>query len=368
MRHKSRPGSVLVWKSGRIDDDIRISALDAFYWKDGRRSRYIGKVLEWYRGEDAGDLKRIELVEKCTCFNALERKIWKINLKILIDEKSWKTWKRNQNIVMDAELVQNIVMDEELVQNVATGEKFVKNFVMYAKIDPKIVMDLSIFKIGVWNILLLGNRKLLEESIKEDELQLLLIGILSRDAFLVIQSVKELTLLREGLHEMIQYYRRQHFAASNDLREHPIGHSSLGESTTMKFTNIQMEYSEMRFESSVFMWETTGAFLNSWRIKIATLKSTGRKSVRTRMDPDMHTMLLDTKLLTATLLNMCRPVLFETILKALREQSEGDDQRKTAGEIIASVPETSLDWHPILKERGGFWGMTAMDIFLKIWC
>ena len=62
-------------KSGRVDEDMRISALDPFYGKDGRRSRCIGEVLERYRGEDARDLKRIELVEKCVCLNALERKI-----------------------------------------------------------------------------------------------------------------------------------------------------------------------------------------------------------------------------------------------------------------------------------------------------
>ena len=33
-----------------------------------------------------------ELVETWTCLNALERKIWKINPKILMDEKSWKAW------------------------------------------------------------------------------------------------------------------------------------------------------------------------------------------------------------------------------------------------------------------------------------
>ena len=56
---QSRPGSVLVQKSGLVDDDMRITALDAFYGKDGPRSRYTGEVLERYRGEDAGDLKRI---------------------------------------------------------------------------------------------------------------------------------------------------------------------------------------------------------------------------------------------------------------------------------------------------------------------
>ena len=69
---QSRPVSVLVQKSGRVDDDMRITALDPFYGKDGRRSRHIGEVLERYRGEDAGDLKRIELVEKWTCLNALD--------------------------------------------------------------------------------------------------------------------------------------------------------------------------------------------------------------------------------------------------------------------------------------------------------
>ena len=119
----SRSGSVLGQKSGHVDEDVQISALDVFNEKDGRRSRYIGEVLERYRGEDAGDLKRSELnelVENWTCLNALEREMWEINPKILMDEKSWKTWKSNQMIVMDEEMVQNIVMDE----------KFVKNFVM----------------------------------------------------------------------------------------------------------------------------------------------------------------------------------------------------------------------------------------------
>ena len=33
-----------------------------------------------------------------------------------MDENSWKTWKSNQKIVMDEELVQNVVMDEEVVK------------------------------------------------------------------------------------------------------------------------------------------------------------------------------------------------------------------------------------------------------------
>ena len=53
-------------------------------------------------------------------------------------------------------------MDEEWVQNGVMDEKFVKNFVMDAKIDPKVVIDLFIFKNGGWNILQPSNRKLLE--------------------------------------------------------------------------------------------------------------------------------------------------------------------------------------------------------------
>ena len=149
---------MLVQKSGHVDDDVQISALDALYEMHGRKSRYIGEVLFWCRGEDAGGLKKSELdelVETWTCLNALGRKIWK-NRKILMDEKSRKTLKSNQKIVMDEELVQNGVMDEELVQNgvmdeelVQNGvmdEEFVKNFVMDAKIDPKVVLDLSMSK------------------------------------------------------------------------------------------------------------------------------------------------------------------------------------------------------------------------------
>ena len=44
-----------------------------FDGKHGRRSRYIGEVLKRYRGADARDLKRIELVDKWTCLNVLEK-------------------------------------------------------------------------------------------------------------------------------------------------------------------------------------------------------------------------------------------------------------------------------------------------------
>ena len=95
---QNRPGSVFVQKSAHVDDDVQISALDAFYEMAGRKSRYIGELLDWYRGADAGDLKRSELnelVENLTCLNALEVKIWKSYEKVAMDEKSWKIWKSN---------------------------------------------------------------------------------------------------------------------------------------------------------------------------------------------------------------------------------------------------------------------------------
>ena len=54
-----------------------------------------------------------------------------------------------------------------MVQNGVMNEKFVKNFVMNAKTDPKVVMDLSIISIGGWNSWQLVNQNLLEESIDE---------------------------------------------------------------------------------------------------------------------------------------------------------------------------------------------------------
>ena len=49
-----------------------------------------------------------------------------------------------------------------------------------------------------------------------------------------------------------------HFAASNDLHEHPRGHSSWRESTRMKFMNVQMGYSKMRRVILLdSLWRTT---------------------------------------------------------------------------------------------------------------
>ena len=71
--------SYVMWKM------TNISALDVFYQRDGRENRCIREVLEWYRGEDAGDLERSELnelVENWRHLNDSGRKIGKLRGKI----------------------------------------------------------------------------------------------------------------------------------------------------------------------------------------------------------------------------------------------------------------------------------------------
>ena len=92
--------------------------------------------------------------------------------------------------------------------------------------------------------------------------------------------------------------------------------------------------------------EDHGYFLITiWRIKIA-LESYFEERAQETWERNLK---------KTTLSNMCNPILMETTLKVLREQFKDDDQRKTAGEIGSLVPETSLEWEPIVKERGGFW-------------
>ena len=79
-----RPGSGLVQKSFE-----HISASDVFYETDERESRCIGEIS---REVNLMYWLRIGHVST-TC----GRKMWKINPKILMDERSWK------KIVMDEE-------------------------------------------------------------------------------------------------------------------------------------------------------------------------------------------------------------------------------------------------------------------------
>ena len=191
---------------------------------------------------------------------------------------------------MDEELVQNVVMDEELIQNGVMDEKFVKNFCDGCPNESE-GCDGSVH-IQFWWMEHSATqyRKSLEEFIYEDELWLL-IGIPSRDSFLMMQylerhfvssdqHVKELMPLRECLHVEMQCYTRQHFADGYWVHEHPGRHTSWTESTRMKFTKGSIKYfmkgpicrwnfQKMRSESSEYMRKTTGALINSWRIKIA---------------------------------------------------------------------------------------------------
>ena len=74
----------------------------------------------------------------------------------------------------------------------------------------------------------------------------------------VDSNVKDLMPLGEDVHVTTQGYMQQH-DAEGDMNTQEDTHR--GETTRMKFMNIQMEYSRMRSESSVYMWETAGAFL-----------------------------------------------------------------------------------------------------------
>ena len=56
-----------------------------------------------------------------------------------------------------------------MLQKSGINENIVKSFVTNAKTDPKVVMDLSIFKIGGWNSLRPIKQNLLEEVIDENE-------------------------------------------------------------------------------------------------------------------------------------------------------------------------------------------------------
>ena len=78
---------VFVYYSGHVEDDIQISALDVFYQVDRRESRQIKEVSDWFREEDAGDLRRSELNEHMTRPNAFEGKIGKTEKKLEECEK-----------------------------------------------------------------------------------------------------------------------------------------------------------------------------------------------------------------------------------------------------------------------------------------
>ena len=116
---------------------------------------------------------------------------------------------------MDDKIIPKIVMDEGLVQNTVMNEDLDRNGVMdrkileelrdeCQKIDPKVVMDLSTFKIGGSNSL---------QPIKicwTSRGQFLLTQHLERHSVDSDQDMKKLMSLREGLHVMMHCSMRQH--------------------------------------------------------------------------------------------------------------------------------------------------------------
>ena len=78
----SRSGSVLVQKSGHVDDDEQILRwMHSSRWMDERVATSVKcwSGIEGKMPEISRESELSELVENWTCLNALERKIWKMN-------------------------------------------------------------------------------------------------------------------------------------------------------------------------------------------------------------------------------------------------------------------------------------------------
>ena len=136
------------------------TALDLFYEMDGGKSRYLGEMLEWYRGEYARDLKWSEVIEH---ISGLSRgKCGKVN------RRSYSMLKLIRTAWWMKDLVENAVRD--------------------AKIDPKVVLALSIFQISGWNNLQPNNQKLMEFIVEKE--RWLLIGLPRRDTFFMMQHAE----------------------------------------------------------------------------------------------------------------------------------------------------------------------------------
>ena len=77
------------------------------------------------------------------------------------------------------------------MKNSVVDEPLVKISVMNARIDPKVLMDLSIFKIGGWNLSHTSNQHLLESYMDGNE-ACLSIGIPNRGPFFVTQDMENM--------------------------------------------------------------------------------------------------------------------------------------------------------------------------------
>ena len=147
-----------------------------------------------------------------------------------------------------------------------------KIFVMFAKIVPKVVMNLSIFKIGGWNRVQTSNQKMLEELVDENGFWLL-IGIPRRDPSLVTQylerhsassdqNMKKLMPIREGLHVMMQCHMRRTSRRTCVVERGCTMRKFTKESTTyfVKGFVCRWNFQKMRSESSEYVRKTTGFF------------------------------------------------------------------------------------------------------------
>ena len=148
-------------------------------------------------------------------------------------------------------------------------------------------------------------------------------------------NVKESKPICEDLHEMMQCYGQQHFAASNDLHEHLRRHSLWKDS-------MKMEHSKMRSGSSECTWNAKAILIH---LESYLEECAQEVWERNRMSLDMHTTWRNVKIL--------KPM--EMILMVLREQSEEHDQMNTVRKSVNLIPETLNEWALTLKERGGFW-------------
>ena len=118
VRDKTEQNRCLRRFQVKVGDHIQSSALDDFCEMDGRKSRYIQDLLDWYREEDAEGLRRSvldELIENKTALNGPRGEIRK-------REKRWKSDTSNKKIVMKENIEQHSVMNEKIVKSEGCDE------------------------------------------------------------------------------------------------------------------------------------------------------------------------------------------------------------------------------------------------------
>ena len=123
--------------------------------------------------------------------------------------------------------------------------------------------------------------------------------------------------------------RRCNVTGDNTLQPVTICMNSREDTHSSWKGSVKMECSKMRLESSEYTWKTK-AILIYWESYFE--ERAQAVCERNRMDPHMHTTLWN--------VNIRKPIE----LMVFREQSEGDDQMNTAGELVILIPVTSREW------------------------